>query len=116
MGKGLFTRWLRSKSRRQRSVDAEIEHHLELRTRDLVETGMEPGAARREAERRFGDVAAARRTLYAAARRSDGHLLMLLVGRSFLVCLGRLIWLRCRLFLMRHLLLRCLLLLLCMWP
>jgi putative ABC transport system permease protein len=37
-------------------VDEELEFHLEMRTREYVERGMEPTAARRAAERRLGSV------------------------------------------------------------
>ena len=37
-------------------VDAELRFHLEMVTRELVEGGMAPEAARAEALRRFGDV------------------------------------------------------------
>jgi hypothetical protein len=39
-------------------VRLEIEAHLAMRTEDNVAAGMEPAAARRDAERRFGDVEA----------------------------------------------------------
>jgi len=38
-------------------VRDELSHHLELLTRDLVEGGLPPAAARAEAERRMGDAA-----------------------------------------------------------
>ena len=37
-------------------VRDELAHHIELRTEELVDRGMEPEAARAEAVRRFGDV------------------------------------------------------------
>ena len=37
-------------------VDEEFEHHVEMRVRDLVEEGWAEEDARREAERRFGDM------------------------------------------------------------
>ena len=37
-------------------VGDELEHHLDMRTRDLIARGMDPAAARLEAERRFGNV------------------------------------------------------------
>jgi putative ABC transport system permease protein len=46
-------------------VDDEIAFHLEMRTRDLVASGMTPDAARREAERRIGDLTKMRRELRA---------------------------------------------------
>ena len=44
-------------------VDAELEFHLAERTRELMVRGLRTGEARREAEREFGDVAAARASL-----------------------------------------------------
>ncbi|HTM31046.1 MAG TPA: ABC transporter permease [Vicinamibacterales bacterium] len=41
-----------------REVQEELAHHTELRARELAEQGMEPAAARAEAERRLGDRAA----------------------------------------------------------
>lgn len=60
-------RWLPGSRRVREELDEEIRTHLELRTRDLVAGGMDPESARREAERRFGDLEAARRRLYASA-------------------------------------------------
>ncbi len=42
-------------------VDDEIAFHLEMRTRELIEDGMEPHAAREEALRFFGEVEGVRR-------------------------------------------------------
>ena len=39
-------------------VEAELQFHLEMVTRELVEGGMAPEAAKAEALRRFGDVKA----------------------------------------------------------
>ena len=50
------------------AVDREIAHHLEERVRRLVEAGMEPGEARREAERRFGDDDAVRKEVRSVDR------------------------------------------------
>ena len=44
-------------------VDEELAFHLEMRTRELVARGMDPAAARREAERRVGDLPGVRATL-----------------------------------------------------
>src|ERR1041385_4457647 len=41
-------------------VDAELGFHFEMRVRDLVAAGWTPAAAREEAERRFGELAAVR--------------------------------------------------------
>src|ERR687898_2907064 len=40
----------------EQEVHDEIAHHLELRTQELIDRGMDPTAARTEALRRFGDV------------------------------------------------------------
>src|SRR4051812_10435517 len=37
-------------------VDAEFDFHVEMRTRELVERGMDPAAARAIAVARFGDI------------------------------------------------------------
>src|SRR5581483_3433018 len=37
-------------------VDTEFEFHVEMRTRELVASGMEPSAARAAAIARFGDI------------------------------------------------------------
>ncbi len=55
-------------------VDEEIALHLELRARQLEAEGLSPEEARREASRRFGDVAEARRALRADARRREDRL------------------------------------------
>jgi putative ABC transport system permease protein len=39
-----------------REVEDELAFHLEMRTREFIDRGMDPAAARREAEKRFGDV------------------------------------------------------------
>jgi len=44
-------------------VGEELSHHVDLRTEELVSRGMDPAAARAEAERRFGDRAAIARRL-----------------------------------------------------
>jgi predicted permease len=41
-------------------VDAELDFHLEMLTRELIERGMAPEAARAEALRRFGDLSTVR--------------------------------------------------------
>ena len=55
-------------------IDDEIATHIELRTEELVRTGMSPDDAEAEARRRFGDSRTARRALYASARRREGRL------------------------------------------
>jgi hypothetical protein len=49
----------------ERNVDAELNFHLDMRTRRLVERGMEPAAARSEALRQFGDLSGVRAELVA---------------------------------------------------
>ena len=50
---GRYWRYLTSGFRPE--VQDEIEFHVEQRTRVLIDEGMPPDEARREAERRFGD-------------------------------------------------------------
>src|SRR5262245_15235338 len=52
-------------------VEEEIAFHVEMRTRELVERGMNPQAARREAIARLGDVARLRRTCVDLGRKRD---------------------------------------------
>ncbi len=51
--------------RRRRTVEAEIDEelalHLEMRARELIEQGVPPEEARREARRQFGDLEGTRR-------------------------------------------------------
>lgn len=44
----------------EREVDAEIEFHIAMRTRKLIDAGVTPAAAREEALRQFGDFSAVR--------------------------------------------------------
>jgi predicted permease len=44
-------------------VDEELEFHIDMRTRDLIDRGMDPAAARAEAIRRIGDLPRMRTTL-----------------------------------------------------
>jgi predicted permease len=46
-------------------VDEELAFHVEMRTREYIARGMDPAAARLEAERGFGDLARMRNTLRA---------------------------------------------------
>src|ERR1043166_8443974 len=55
-------------------VDDEIRSHLEERIRQLVDAGMPLDDARREAERRFGDIHATRRAMRGSARRHTNRL------------------------------------------
>ncbi len=59
----------REDDRIRRELDEELEHHIRMRTEELLAKGIAPGEARREAERRFGDLEAARDDLEATARR-----------------------------------------------
>lgn len=51
------------------AVDWEIEHHLSEQTELLIQEGLDPPAARREAERRFGNLPQHRRHLVNMERR-----------------------------------------------
>jgi predicted permease len=55
----------------EQDVDAEIAFHLEARTVQLMARGMTPDAARREAQRRFGNVELARHSLTSSATRRE---------------------------------------------
>jgi putative ABC transport system permease protein len=50
-------------------VDAELQFHLEMHSRDLIAGGLAPEDARAEAERRFGQVGAIRRDCVSIDRR-----------------------------------------------
>ncbi len=52
----------------EREVEDELDHHFDLAVRELTERGLGAEEARREAQRRFGDVAATRRRLVALDR------------------------------------------------
>jgi putative ABC transport system permease protein len=68
-----FNRWP-WKPRLDDEVDEELAFHIEMRTRDLVAQGMDPAVARREAERRFGDLRRMRTTLRALGHGRDRHM------------------------------------------
>ena len=55
-------------------VDEELSFHLEMRTRELIAAGMDPAAARREAERRLGDLGRMRTTLHALGAKRNQHM------------------------------------------
>jgi predicted permease len=55
-------------------VDEELAFHLEMRTRELVERGMAPAAARREAERRAGDLRRTRNALRSLGTKRNQHM------------------------------------------
>jgi len=52
-------------------VDEEIAFHIEMRTRELVERGMDPQEARATAIRRMGDMASVKRTMVNLGRKRD---------------------------------------------
>lgn len=58
----------------QRELDDEIEAHLALRAADLEAQGLSPEDARAAALARFGDLDAARKTLYEESARRDRRL------------------------------------------
>lgn len=55
----------------QQDADEEIQLHLQLRARQLIDEGMSPSEARAEARRRFGDVDDERRRSRASAGRRE---------------------------------------------
>ena len=55
-------------------VDEELAFHLEMRTRELVERGMDPETARALAISRLGDIASLRRTCLDLGRKRDRHM------------------------------------------
>jgi predicted permease len=55
-------------------VDEELAFHVEMRTRELVARGMPADAARREAERRLGDVARMRAALRTLGTERNRHM------------------------------------------
>ena len=55
----------------EQEVREEVAHHLELRTRELIDRGMDHASARAEAERRFGNQAEIARTLGDLGRERD---------------------------------------------
>jgi putative ABC transport system permease protein len=61
-----------------REFDEEIELHIEMRTRELVAGGMDPRAARAEAIRRMGDVAAFKRACVDLGQKRDREMRMTL--------------------------------------
>ena len=58
-------------------VDEEIAFHLEMRTRELVDRGLDPARARAQALHRLGDVAALRRTCLHLGKRRDRRMRLL---------------------------------------
>ena len=59
-------------------VDEELAFHLEMRTRELVERGMDPLEARATAVRRMGDLARVKQTMVTVGRKRDRELSMAL--------------------------------------
>jgi putative ABC transport system permease protein len=55
----------------EREVDEELALHLEMRTRELVERGVDPATARDLALSRLGDVASLKRTMTTLGRKRD---------------------------------------------
>jgi hypothetical protein len=56
-----------------RAVNDELEFHFDMTVRDLVKNGMTPDEARREAQRRFGDVERTRERLATIDRSRTGQ-------------------------------------------
>jgi len=55
----------------QQEVDDELAFHVEMRTRELIDAGVAPDEARRQALARLGDIAALRRTCVDLGERRD---------------------------------------------
>ncbi len=55
----------------EHEVDAELRFHLDRRTEELIDQGMTPEAARREAVRQFGDLAYTKQYCCALAGRTE---------------------------------------------
>ncbi len=66
-------RALLSRHDQEQQIDEEISLHIDLMARDLVQRGLDPGTARREAKRRFGDVLAIRKELSRMERERVDH-------------------------------------------
>jgi len=71
-------------------IDREIDFHLDMLTRELIDAGMAPDAARAEAERRFGDAQRVREAS-AKARRNGIGTLVTLLAIVFVACSFRLL-------------------------
>jgi predicted permease len=56
-----------------RAVDEELEFHFDMTVRELMNSGLSPDEAKREANRRFGDVERARERLARIDRSRVGH-------------------------------------------
>jgi putative ABC transport system permease protein len=57
-----------------REIDEELAFHLEMRTREYIERGMDPAAARREAEKRLGNVERTRAALARLGKERNRHM------------------------------------------
>ena len=55
----------------EREVDEELDLHVEMRTRELVERGVDPATARQRALSRLGDVASLKRTMTTLGRKRE---------------------------------------------
>ena len=60
----------------RQEIDEEIDFHLEMRTRELIERGMDPAAARDAAAKRLGDVARLKRDCVDVGRKRDRDMRM----------------------------------------
>jgi len=52
-------------------IDEELDLHVEIKTREFIQRGMDPAAARELALKRLGDIAALKQTLAGLARKRD---------------------------------------------
>ena len=64
-------------------VDEELAFHVEMRTRDLIEGGMDPQQARETALGRFGDVTSVKRTMVDLGRKRDREMRLALWLEEF---------------------------------
>jgi putative ABC transport system permease protein len=55
----------------EQEVDEELDFHVDMRTRALIESGMDPDLARETALRRLGDVRRLKRTCVDLGRKRD---------------------------------------------
>jgi putative ABC transport system permease protein len=75
----------------ERDVDDEIRLHLDLRTEELIGTGLSRDIARVEAEHRFASSDEARRLLYATATHRETHMRKREIVESFVLDLRYLV-------------------------
>jgi putative ABC transport system permease protein len=64
-------------------VEEEIDFHLEMRTRELIERGMDPALARETARRRLGDVARLRQDCVDLGRKRDRKMRLMQLFEEF---------------------------------